>query len=64
MKIGVLVHNFAGFPETGRSSRACVDLAICAERLGFDSVWLTDHVVLPRDRRSPYPHNSTGIFPS
>ncbi len=63
MKIGVLVHNFAGFPDTGRSTRACVDLAIHAERLGFDSVWVTDHIVLPRDRRSSYPHNTTGIFP-
>ena len=63
MKIGVLVHNFAGFPDTGRSTRACVDLAVHAEGLGFDSVWVTDHIVLPRERQAPYPHNSTGTFP-
>ena len=63
MKIGVLVQNFAGFPDTGRSTRACVDLAVHAERVGFDSVWVTDHIVLPRDRVAPYPHNESGTFP-
>lgn len=27
-----------------------------AERLGFDSVWLSDHVVLPAELRSEYPY--------
>lgn len=61
MKIGVLVNNFGGFPETGRSARACVDLARQAERLGFDSVWVTDHVVLPRTIRATYPHSREGF---
>ena len=63
MQVGVLVQNFGGFPETGRSVRACVDLAIEAERCGFDSVWVTDHIVLPHQRRARYPHNDTGHFP-
>ena len=46
MKVGALVQNFAGFPETGRSTRACVDFATHAESAGFDSVWVTDHIVL------------------
>jgi probable F420-dependent oxidoreductase len=63
MKIGVLLNNFGGFPETGRGALACIDLARHAERLGFDSVWVTDHVVLPLDRKTPYPHNASGLFP-
>ena len=61
MKIGVLLNNFGGFPETGRSARACIDLARHAERLGFDSVWVTDHVVLPRTIRATYPHSREGF---
>jgi probable F420-dependent oxidoreductase len=63
MQIGVLTQNFGGFPETGRSSRACVDLGLHAESVGFDSVWVTDHIVLPGARRARYPHNDSGEFP-
>jgi probable F420-dependent oxidoreductase len=31
-------------------------VAQAADRLGFDSVWTADHVVLPGDRRSQYPY--------
>jgi len=63
LHIGALTQNFAGFPETGRSARACVDLALHAEARGFDSVWVTDHVVLPEVRDARYPHNDSGDFP-
>lgn len=63
LRVGALVQNFAGFPETGRSARACVDVAVRAEASGFDSVWVTDHVVLPEVRDARYPHNDTGDFP-
>jgi probable F420-dependent oxidoreductase len=61
--VGALTQNFGGFPETGRSTRACVDLAQHAERAGFASVWVTDHIVLPARREAQYPHNDTGHFP-
>jgi probable F420-dependent oxidoreductase len=63
LRVGALVQNFAGFPETGRSARACIDVAQHAEACGFDSVWVTDHVVLPKARDARYPHNDTGDFP-
>jgi probable F420-dependent oxidoreductase len=63
MQIGALVQNFGGFPETQRSTVACVELAQHAELAGLDSVWVTDHIVLPGHRRARYPHNQTGTFP-
>lgn len=38
-------------------------LARRAETLGFDSVWVSDHVVIPTAIRSRYPYNPTGDFP-
>jgi probable F420-dependent oxidoreductase len=63
VQVGVLVRNFGGFPETGRNARACVDVALLAEQAGFDSVWVTDHIVLPASRDARYPHNDSGEFP-
>jgi probable F420-dependent oxidoreductase len=34
-----------------------------AEALGFDSLWVSDHVVIPWAIRSRYPYNATGDFP-
>lgn len=33
-----------------------LDTARAADRLGFHSVWASDHVVLPKERRSEYPY--------
>ena len=63
VKIGALVQNFGGFPESGLGARACIELAQHADRAGLDSVWVTDHIVLPGDRKTPYPHNASGMFP-
>ena len=37
--------------------------AASIERLGYDSLWIGDHVVFPRDVASRYPYNPTGEFP-
>ena len=34
-----------------------------AETLGYDSLWVSDHVVIPYTIRSRYPYNATGDFP-
>jgi probable F420-dependent oxidoreductase len=61
MKYGVSVGNFGGF---GRESGldACIAVARKAEELGFDSVWAGDHIVLPADRRTPYPYSPGGSW--
>jgi probable F420-dependent oxidoreductase len=33
------------------------------EALGYDSLWVSDHVVVPWTIRSRYPYNATGDFP-
>jgi alkanesulfonate monooxygenase SsuD/methylene tetrahydromethanopterin reductase-like flavin-dependent oxidoreductase (luciferase family) len=33
------------------------------EALGYDSLWVSDHVVIPWEIRSRYPYNATGDFP-
>ena len=63
MRIGALVQNFGGFPETGLGAAACLRVAERAEAVGLDSVWVTDHVVLPVERRASYPHDDRGTFP-
>jgi probable F420-dependent oxidoreductase len=39
-------------------------LAQAAEELGFDSIWLSDHVVVPEHINSSYPYSPDGRFPT
>jgi probable F420-dependent oxidoreductase len=39
-------------------------LAQAAEELGFDSIWISDHVVVPERINSSYPYSADGQFPS
>ena len=39
-------------------------LAQAAEDLGFDSVWISDHVVVPEHISSAYPYSPDGRFPT
>jgi len=47
----------------GATREALITLARRVEGLGFDSVWASDHVVIPTEIRSKYPYNATGNFP-
>ena len=33
------------------------------EALGYESLWASDHVVLPYTNKSKYPYNPSGQFP-
>jgi len=56
MKLGVI------FASTGYATTAegATLLGQEAERLGYDSVWTVEHVVVPADYGSKYPYNSSG----
>src|SRR5436309_2909676 len=50
MKLGVCVPNYG---ETSTPD-AIQRIAVEAEQLGFDSVWCTDHLLMPRNSGTPY----------
>src|SRR5215813_13383368 len=35
-----------------------------AEELGFESLWIPEHIILPVEYKSPYPYSSTGRMPA
>ena len=59
VQFGVSVGNGGAF---GEGIDACLEVARWAEELGFDSVWVHDHVVVPRQLRTPYPYAESGEF--
>jgi probable F420-dependent oxidoreductase len=56
MEVGVIIPN-AG-PKAGPEN--IVTIARYAEELGYDSLWVTDHVALPERVESWYPYRSHG----
>lgn len=51
-------------PTSGRAADpvALRDVAQAAEALGYDAVWVSDHLVIPARIDSPYPYSSDGTF--
>ena len=62
MEFGAVVGNFGDF-DADPGVDGCLAIAVEADRLGFDSVWVHDHVVMPSDVASTYLYNSTGASP-
>ena len=60
MKVGVAVGNFGTFGKHGGALEQ-IDVAVRAELLGFDSIWLHDHLFMPAAIGSRYPYNDSGI---
>ncbi len=48
--IGVCIPNYGN----NSSRESIIEVAKTAEELGFDSVWTTDHILLPTSQRYPY----------
>ena len=62
MQVGALVGNFGTYGEDPGVD-GCLAVADEAERLGYDSVWVHDHVVMPTGVTSRYLYNETGDSP-
>jgi probable F420-dependent oxidoreductase len=62
MKFGVAIGNFGTFGEDPGVD-GCLAVADEADRLGYDSVWVHDHVVMPSKVASTYLYNDTGASP-
>lgn len=56
MLIGAKLQNSGPIPI----ERGIPELAIALERGGADSIWVSDHVVMPREMNSPYPFAADG----
>ena len=59
MQFGVVLPNMGSIVRPDDLSR----LAQRVEDLAYDSLWVSDHVVLPLNIESRYPYSSRGIFP-
>jgi len=59
MQVGVQVPQIGALagPEQLRRAIRSADAA------GLDSVWVSDHVVFPREQETPYPYAKDGAFP-
>src|SRR5215471_7639382 len=58
MKIGVHVVN----ARPWATAESIVSLGTRAEELGFDSLWVSDQVVIPSELRSSFSYGATGQY--
>ncbi len=55
MKYGIIYANWAA-PDR----KSALELAGLAERLGYESLWTTEHVVVPKGHATDYPYSKSG----
>ena len=60
MKFGMFLPTIGPYASGPDALHAQRTLAQQAETLGFDSIWVPDHVVFPKTINSTYPYNDTG----
>lgn len=58
MRIGLHIPN----GQPGANADDILKVALAAERLGFDSVWMFDHLFTPTDLKSLYPYSGRGQY--
>ncbi len=56
LRLGAKVPNSGPLPFRLGTAR----MAATLERVGFESIWTSDHVVFPREVKSPYPFAADG----
>ena len=60
MRFGIPIGNFGTAGKFGDINDV-IDIAERAELLGFDSVWVHDHIFMPAAIKSRYPYNDSGV---
>jgi probable F420-dependent oxidoreductase len=60
MKLGMMFTNSGPFADP----ELLTHLAQSAERVGFESLWAVEHVVVPQGYRSAYPYSKSGKMPA
>ncbi|MCS6926082.1 MAG: TIGR03619 family F420-dependent LLM class oxidoreductase, partial [Candidatus Binatia bacterium] len=63
MKFGMFLPSFGPLASGPAAVDTLLTIAQKAEDLGFDSLWVPDHIVIPTTIKSRYPYNDTGRFP-
>ena len=63
MKFGMMLPTMGALATGPNIQENQLSIAQKAEALGFESLWVPDHVVIPTSIQSRYPYNDTGDFP-
>src|SRR5689334_836347 len=59
MKIGLMFANSGPFSNPDLFAH----LVTTADKVGVESIWTVEHVVIPQGYKSPYPYSNTGKIP-